>query len=168
MYVQLTIIDGPARTASVRLKKADTLVGRQKGCDIRIPSNEISRRHCILSAEHGTVVVEDLNSANGTYLNGERISGRQKLKAGDRLRIGTLTFRIDVVPDAGASVSPEQPKHDEAAADDSKESSELIYRFAGDKRPVPKKDIEIDLDSHFLDGVPQGEEFRDFLRGMDR
>ena len=159
MSVQLTLIAGPTRIGSVRVRKRETLVGRQKGCDIRIPSDDVSRRHCLLMIEKGTLTIEDLNSANGTFVNGDRVKGRLKLKPGDEIKLGPLTFRID---------SPQQQTPIPKPRDDSEEESTPVYGFIDDRGRKRKQDIEIELDSHALDGLPKGEGLRDLLRGMDR
>ena len=72
----------------IRLTKDESLIGRAKSNDVRIPSSEVSRCHCLLDTKEGYLVAEDLGSANGTLLNGEPIDGRQIVRPGDRLRIG--------------------------------------------------------------------------------
>src|SRR5438876_709075 len=95
MDVRLVVEKGRARVREVRLRREETIVGRQKGSDLRIPSQEVSRRHCILSTQRGYLTVEDLDSANGTFLNGQRAEGKQVVRPGDRLRIGPLTFVVE-------------------------------------------------------------------------
>lgn len=95
MDVTLTIERGPASIRRIRLRSPETIIGRQKGCDIRIPSAEVSRRHCLLSFANGQLMVEDLESVNGTFINQVPIKGRQTLQAGDRLKVGPLTFSVD-------------------------------------------------------------------------
>jgi pSer/pThr/pTyr-binding forkhead associated (FHA) protein len=161
LSIQLTIVNGPTRTASVRLRKTATLIGRQKGCDIRIPSDEISRRHCLLYLDKGKLTVEDLNSANGTFLNGQRIQNREMLKPGDRITVGPLVFRVD-----GERPKPSKPLR--KVVEEPESDGEPVYRFADDKRPPAKKEIEIEFDPHAFDGIMEGDDFRDLLKGMDR
>ncbi len=56
----------------------------------------VSRRHCRICIDQGTLVVEDLGSANGTRLNGERIKPhlRHRLNSGDELQLGRVTLRV--------------------------------------------------------------------------
>ncbi|MGA9421779.1 MAG: FHA domain-containing protein [Rhodanobacteraceae bacterium] len=68
-------------------------VGRQSACDITVPSEEISRRHVRLSAGVDGVGVEDLGSANGTYINDKRVQ-IGLLKPGDELRLDTVRFLL--------------------------------------------------------------------------
>jgi len=83
-----------------------TVIGRQEGCDIHINSDEISRRHAELRPTPDGVMVEDLGSANGTWINDRRIN-REMLKAGDELRFDTIRFQL-VAPgrEAPAATGP--------------------------------------------------------------
>jgi pSer/pThr/pTyr-binding forkhead associated (FHA) protein len=94
MQITLIIKKGRTNTRAIELSHADTIIGRQRGCKVRIPSAEVSRRHCILSAQYGYVTVEDLDSANGTFLNGKRIMGKRVVRPNDCLEVGPLTFLV--------------------------------------------------------------------------
>lgn len=63
-------------------------IGRASDCTIPIKDRYLSRRHAEIVATGGQWFVKDLGSANGTYLNGQRIEADQQLKSGDRIRIG--------------------------------------------------------------------------------
>lgn len=68
------------------------IIGRSHGSDFQIPEEGISRQHArIHSREDGKLVVEDMGSLNGTYVNGQRVE-RQVLTDGDKIRIGTTTI----------------------------------------------------------------------------
>jgi pSer/pThr/pTyr-binding forkhead associated (FHA) protein len=95
MDVRLVVKKGPAKARAFRLRNADTIVGRETNCDLRIPSATVSRRHCLLRFRDDYLTVEDLQSANGTYLNGARINGREMVRPGDQLEIGPLTFVVE-------------------------------------------------------------------------
>jgi predicted component of type VI protein secretion system len=62
---------------------------------LRIKSAEISRRHCLLSIHDGYVSIEDLDSVNGTFLNGRRVVGKQTVRPGDSLEVGPLRFTVE-------------------------------------------------------------------------
>jgi hypothetical protein len=70
-----------------------TVIGRNPECDISIPTDEISRRHAELRPSQDGVMVEDLGSANGTYVNDRRVT-RELLKHGDELRFDQLRFQV--------------------------------------------------------------------------
>src|SRR5437879_3219582 len=93
MDVRLTVARGGSKGKTLKLRSAETLVGRGKGCDVRIPSAAVSRRHCRLSVRDGYVLVEDLGSANGTYVNGAKVK-KHAVRPGDRLEVGSLAFVV--------------------------------------------------------------------------
>jgi len=73
--------------------QSTVVIGRQSECEIPIPSEEVSRRHAELRVTPDGVMVEDLGSSNGTYVNDRRIT-RQLMKAGDELRLDTIRFLL--------------------------------------------------------------------------
>jgi predicted component of type VI protein secretion system len=96
-----------------------TVIGRRDDCDLRIPLPTVSRRHCVLSLNKNSVELRDLGSRCGTFVNDQRVEDQIKVKAGDYLRIGPLTFvcQIDgqpakiVPPKKAAPPAPKpQPK----------------------------------------------------------
>jgi pSer/pThr/pTyr-binding forkhead associated (FHA) protein len=95
MDVRLVFKKSHSASQVLTLPRDETLVGRQSGCDIRIPSSEVSRRHCMLRKENGVLTVEDLQSVNGTYLNGQPVVTKKVARPGDRLQIGPATFIVE-------------------------------------------------------------------------
>jgi pSer/pThr/pTyr-binding forkhead associated (FHA) protein len=92
MTVRLIVESGSSKTKVIPLRSPQTVVGRHKACGIRIPSASVSRRHCVLRYQNDCLTVEDLGSANGTYLNGQRISRKEIVRPRDRLEIGPLVL----------------------------------------------------------------------------
>lgn len=72
---------------------ADTVIGRDSLCSLQIESNLLSRQHARLSIDIDKLHVEDLNSTNGTFLNGERIT-QSDAYPDDELRFDQLTFTV--------------------------------------------------------------------------
>lgn len=72
------------------------VIGRHHECDISIPSEEISRRHAQVKPTTDGIMVEDLGSSNGTFINGQRVQ-TGLLKNGDELRLDAIRFML-VVP----------------------------------------------------------------------
>jgi pSer/pThr/pTyr-binding forkhead associated (FHA) protein len=68
-------------------------IGRAPGADFIVDAGMVSRVHCRLSASAADVEVTDLDSTNGTYVNGLRVE-RALLKDGDQLGVGRVTFEI--------------------------------------------------------------------------
>ncbi len=69
------------------------VLGRSRTCELTLPGSDASRRHAEIGPGRAGFVVRDLNSTNGTYVNGERVD-EHTLQPGDRIQIGdsTLTF----------------------------------------------------------------------------
>jgi pSer/pThr/pTyr-binding forkhead associated (FHA) protein len=68
------------------------ILGRGDGADIRLDDPFASSRHARLVPQGGVIVLEDLGSTNGTFLNDELVQGPQPLHPGDRVRIGDSEF----------------------------------------------------------------------------
>jgi pSer/pThr/pTyr-binding forkhead associated (FHA) protein len=135
----------------------------------------------LLTISAGQLSVEDLTSANGTFLNDQRVSGIQLVNSGDQLRIGNLTFLVqmqstktalaalDTALEAGREVDPndstnlidvvpfepeDKKKHTTPPPPKKKKSA---------KKPVEK--IPVDDDEPI--DLPEGKDFRDFLSQME-
>ena len=86
---------------SMAVAEGETILGRALDATIRFDVPGVSRRHARISVEGAKVMVEDLGSHNGTYVRGERISGRATLADGDELRLGPVSMLIRLVsPDS--------------------------------------------------------------------
>ena len=83
----------------VQLTKDKTTLGRRPYNDIVIDNLAVSGEHAVLQMNGGDVVLEDLNSTNGTYLNGKTVK-KQQLQNGDSIEIGK--YKIKFVGDAEA------------------------------------------------------------------
>lgn len=77
------------------LVKDRVVIGRKVNCDLRIPLTSVSRQHCELIIDDGTVSVKDLGSSNGTYHNSVRVQ-EANLSAGDELVVGPVVFTLIV------------------------------------------------------------------------
>jgi pSer/pThr/pTyr-binding forkhead associated (FHA) protein len=185
MDVRLVIEHGKTRKRTFHFRNEEGVIGRQRGCTVRIPSPEVSRRHCVLRVQNGYVTVEDLNSSNGTLLNGEEVSGSQVVRPGDRLRIGPVTFIVEyqLTPEAidrllrgedgsGFEVIEEgvgEPELVAAEADVVAEEADLVAEeLVAEEEEVP---LEVADELEPIDAgefqLPQSEDLRDILSGLD-
>jgi hypothetical protein len=76
------------------LTEGTHVVGRQEGVSIYIADRQVSRNHAVVTVQNGRVTIEDRASANGTFVNGERLSSPRVLKAGDQLKFGDLLLVV--------------------------------------------------------------------------
>ncbi len=115
MSQQLTLIiqNGSQAGQTFKLISASQTIGRTSANQIHIADPTISRQHARITVQSDGVFIQDLDSANGTFVNGRRITGLTPLRAGDTLQIGT-TIKLSVsqpgapeaVSDLGATYIP--------------------------------------------------------------
>jgi pSer/pThr/pTyr-binding forkhead associated (FHA) protein len=96
MQVLLRIANGKSNVRKVRLQ-ADTIIGRSPDCQLKVASNQISRRHCQIFVRQDSVAIKDLGSANGTFVNGRRVPPEVEvpLTPGTRIMLGPLQFTVE-------------------------------------------------------------------------
>lgn len=92
MY-RLTVVSGPGRGTVFRIKEGENSVGRQLGNAVVLPSTQVSKRHCVLVASNGKVLIKDQGSANGTFVNGSLALNKQ-LQSGDKIGVGEYILEL--------------------------------------------------------------------------
>ena len=100
MDARLEFVSGARQGQAADVAGDRFLVGRGSDCELTLADSEASRRHALLRPQaDGSVLLEDLGSTNGTYVNGQRITGPVTLRGGERVRIGDteLNFRNGAV-----------------------------------------------------------------------
>src|SRR5579883_2778098 len=96
MAYTLVVQDGPGPERVYVLEK-DATVGRDRACDVVLGAGGVSRKHCVLErTRDGGVVLRDLGSKNGTFVNGERVE-KAKLREGDKLGVGEASLRVEAL-----------------------------------------------------------------------
>ncbi len=102
--VSVTAISGPRTGLSFQIAPDTGMsLGRSPDAAIQVIDTGISREHIHMNFDGVSVIVEDLNSANGTYVNGKRLTGKIEIKNGDQVSIGVSTvlkFSLDNQLDA--------------------------------------------------------------------
>ncbi len=79
----------------IELDRAVTRMGRDTANEVRLDHPTVSLFHAAIAKDNGTFTIEDKGSTNGTYVNGTRIGGRQKLKPKDRITLGAIQLSFD-------------------------------------------------------------------------
>ena len=143
MDFELFVVRGRSTSDALKLVDGVTTVGRQDECQIRIKSSQVSRRHCELFEKKGMLLVKDLGSSNGTFVNGKKIQGQQVLEPGDELMVGQVTLRVAKVgqtpPAKAAAPAP-------AAAKSPSDTAVVAAQVKSPAVPVADSDDEFEID----------------------
>lgn len=91
---RLVITSGPKRGTEIQLGNEPIYLGRARDADVMIQDDYTSTRHARLLNWDGAWMLQDLDSTNGTFINGERVSQPVELQRGIPVRIGTTTFEL--------------------------------------------------------------------------
>ncbi len=91
----LTVESGKHAGKKVKLHPGEVIIGRDEAAKLRIASSDVSRKHCRLVVTAEGVMVHDLDSRNGTFIDGAPIHKAQELESGSTLTVGPMTFRLE-------------------------------------------------------------------------
>ncbi len=111
MDVKLHLIKGNPKGKQVDVPAGTVAVGRAEDSDVIIASTRVSRNHCEFVHEENALRLRDKESANGTLVNGEKIT-ETELHPGDEVQIGPLTFLVEI----DGNRTPADPKPEAAPA----------------------------------------------------
>jgi pSer/pThr/pTyr-binding forkhead associated (FHA) protein len=105
----IKIIAGPDAGKEFRCVAAETILGRSARSGVRLASPSVSFEHAVISRNGEGFYLENL-SANGTFLNNERITGKAQLRSRDQFRIGDETMvRVESVPSTSGAAPSRRP-----------------------------------------------------------
>ena len=144
MDVNLVLFKNDGSQAAFPVPEGVTVLGRSHDCELRIPLKIVSRKHCQLSPNKESLKIQDLDSRLGTFLNGKRIDAAA-VKAGDYIRIGPLTFLVQIDGEPKKIVPPESRKPAPAAK--KPRTPKAGAEAASDSFP----ELELDGSDSFLD-----------------
>jgi uncharacterized protein len=135
----LNFISEPRIGETVVLDKDKTIFGRHVSCDYRLPGKTVSREHFSIEHNNGKFFLVDLQSANGTLANGERVSWVE-LKHGDTIQAGH--FVLVFQDEDEASVSNDPSNQEPQPADDAAPAGEPLSFSAEHQRVYPHQYLE--------------------------
>jgi uncharacterized RDD family membrane protein YckC len=84
----------------LELTDGEATFGRSRTSTVRLDHESVSRSHALLTLHRGEVTIRDLNSSNGTWIGGKRISGEVRLGDGSRVQLGAAVVELKIVPPA--------------------------------------------------------------------
>lgn len=139
---RLVVRRGPQPNQSFELNKDIITLGRDITNDIVINDPEVSRHHLRLTRGAGGFTIEDLGSTNGTFINGQRLSGARPLNNGDMVGLGeTVTLGYERVRAAGSPGTPGQAQatapHPISQPQQPQQQSPYQPPAAGQQQPAP-------------------------------
>jgi pSer/pThr/pTyr-binding forkhead associated (FHA) protein len=94
MTWNLVVAQGLHKGKVVPLKQTPFLIGRDEKCHLRPADPSVSHRHCILAVAGSRLLLRDLDSTNGTFVNARRVEAELELQDGDELVVGPLDFMV--------------------------------------------------------------------------
>jgi len=136
LNAMLVVVGGDVKTTEIKLRLPST-VGRGRGTTIVLPHPLVSRQHCELFEAGGQLMVRDLGSLNGTFVNNQRVT-EAPLAPGELLTIGTVTFRAVYEIEEGAAQEP-APKVKDAAGEKTVRAAKASTLAASPKASPPTK-----------------------------
>lgn len=158
MNVKLVVEKGQAPEQVIVVQTEETVIGRHRDCGVRIPCAEVSRRHCVLTQHEDSLTVHDLDSLNGTFLNGGRVTGTEPVRPGDHLEIGPVTFLVHFEPEAA-------PEH--AALPTATEEATISSEDSATVAIKPEQSAAASLDRRPTQ-LRRDEEPHNLVAGLDR
>ena len=100
--MRLVVKKGDQTFNVFRFEKGPVYIGRNPGSEVFLPDGAVSRKHAVIvGAKDGRFIIQDMKSANKTYLNGRQIQ-RAQLKSGDQIRIACFTMDVFLEDEAAA------------------------------------------------------------------
>ena len=138
MYAVVITDEGGARRR-LDFSKPELTIGRVQGNDIVLAKRNVSKQHARLTLKDDHAVVVDLNSTNGTWVNGRKITSPHPLKQGDKIYIADFILTLEPTNDADARASS-APRVSEPPPLPSKQAapeSSIPIRRAAVRRPLP-------------------------------
>ncbi len=130
----LRIVEGKEAGREVSFPSLPMVMGRDATCDLALPDRSVSRRHALILGTTEAPFIRDLGSANGTYLNRQRVAREAPLEAGDRIQIGTTILEV-----GGATATTRRPQVD--LREDFAELATSVVQARADAERTNLKDL---------------------------
>ncbi len=146
MQVKLKVLGGAHSGKEITVKDEKFFIGRSDSCQLRPKSDSISRKHCAILQRDGKVIVADLRSRNGTFLNDVQLAPERAkvVSNGDVLRVGQLEFEVLIEHGLGGAKKPEVTNLKDAATRIAEEATS-VQQSGTDSFDVADWLIEADM-----------------------
>lgn len=154
MKINLVVsLPGNPDGKSIPVTRWPFLIGRDGKCSLRPSSAVVSNRHCAIEVRGDDVIVVDLKSTNGTFVNGVRVEKESEIHDGDKVQVGPLVFAVRIersVPvDQPTPLPPARKPAPPAPAEDDAVAAVLLSMTEGDEPATASGSVD-------ATGVPTG------------
>ncbi|MFQ5501291.1 MAG: FHA domain-containing protein [Phycisphaerae bacterium] len=171
MTVALVTFGKSGTRKAFTLDNVTTIIGRKLDADLRIPLSDISREHCEFTLDDDTLMLRDLDSSNGTFVNDEKIFEDTPLNAGDHIRIGPVIFTVQIDGEP-ADITPASQAPAKALPSPADEVTQVTQRSSGDSGDTDEFDIDQlegleDMEIDDLSDLDLSDEIGDLEDGED-
>ncbi|MFP6702847.1 MAG: FHA domain-containing protein [Planctomycetaceae bacterium] len=147
----VSLTDAP----SIPIDKPVIFIGRDSECDVVLSdSRRVSRKHCCLAHVNNRLMVRDLGSMNGVWINGERIERTGTMQPGDELAIGDVRYRLSTQDNSDSQAHPDLPEANPVEANPVEASLEFPVAVADPGDDVLVAEALSETDSSELLIVP--------------
>jgi pSer/pThr/pTyr-binding forkhead associated (FHA) protein len=129
----------------IPISRLPFLIGRDPLCRLRPASKLISPHHCVIWARGDQLLVRDLGSTNGTYLNNHAISGEREAHHGDRVRTGPLVFDVCIEgPPSEIQPIPVAPKQNSTGSANIEDAAAKLLLLGEEASGAPTAPVDAD------------------------
>lgn len=104
----ITISEKGGQQSQYDFSSAAVTIGRMKGNDIVLPKGNVSKKHSRITSVDGQLFITDMNSTNGTYVNGRKVTGEQAIAESDKIYIGDFILQVQSAPAAHPPAPPQR------------------------------------------------------------
>ena len=106
-HASLIVVQGAELGREYRIRRVESIVGRDQGVELRFADERVSRQHVLITLKrrpdgNRDVVIRDMDSSNGTWVNGKQIRGNTTLAEGDKVQIGDTVLKFILQDDLDA------------------------------------------------------------------
>jgi pilus assembly protein CpaF len=140
MSFSIILTEKGGATQRLDFECEEITIGRVDENDICLPKGNISKKHTKIVVKDGKIIVLDLKSTNGTYVNGKKLAGPQVISPDDKVFIGDFILNVEP-PDSGPGAEPVPQDGDEASERTTMTPSRPLYvgteATRGDGAPPP-------------------------------
>jgi pSer/pThr/pTyr-binding forkhead associated (FHA) protein len=89
-------MNGPHQDRKLDIPTPVCVVGRDPSATLRLEEDSVSKLHARLQLTDEGFEIEDLESSNGTFVNGRRVHGRAPIRSGDLIRVGAVILKLEM------------------------------------------------------------------------